>query len=739
MHKFAEQILFGTRLEDKLIACHPSAPSTSFKGLSTVPDAPGRPRELMFHQGERRPFPKPAQLDRDENRGAVFHFFANHELLALELMALCLLRFPDTPLSFRQGLVRAMQEEQAHLQSYIQRMRELGVEFGTLPSNNYFWTTLSQVSSPLGFVAGMSLTFEQANLDFSLHFTKLFAQVGDQVSSEVMQKVYKDEIGHVRFGYTWFDRWNPEKADPWVHYQENLPYPLTPQRAKGRPFSVEARQLAGLPDSFIQNLNLYSHSRGRPARVFWFDGACEASLAHGPSYCATQAQDMLTGDFSLLPTFLAKADDIVVTPSAPSATVLSQWQDIGINLPHYLVASPIHPEGLDKELTRFKAEAFEPWGWSYRASQFFGPHAFGLQKPEVDWPPLSNQQILALRPLYSKTFGIEMLNSYMASQSKTHQPGLCSADLIGKVVTSLEVLNQCRHKDEWQSFSYIVVKAPWGTSGQSMKRIARNTPLNSNQQGWIERVLNVQGAVIVEPWLDRQVDLSFQIEVTSEYGDDQTDDSKPRPIIKLLDYTRMLTDHRGQYRGHRLGMRLSDLPTKLHQAFHDSQSGTSMLEHLKQAASLVGKALAERGYRGPAGIDAMIYQNQTGKLFLKPIVEVNPRYTMGRIALELESRVAAGHSAIWLHTSRKQLQNELQLSAEDWLKQLQEKLPLRMRTQIDGPSFIEQGVIPTVDTSLVKQFLAVLIVGPLHAINSLTGIFVVQHFRGAATGKGMDD
>jgi hypothetical protein len=46
------------------------------------------------------------------------------------------------------------------------------------------------------------------------------------------------------------------------------------------------------------------------------------------------------------------------------------------------------------------------------------------------------------------------------------------------------------------------------------------------------------------------------------------------------------------------------------------------------------------GYVGPVGIDAMVYRRSNGSLALKPVVEVNVRMTMGRVALELQKRPA---------------------------------------------------------------------------------------------------
>jgi hypothetical protein len=49
---------------------------------------------------------------------------------------------------------------------------------------------------------------------------------------------------------------------------------------------------------------------------------------------------------------------------------------------------------------------------------------------------------------------------------------------------------------------------------------------------------------------------------------------------------------------------------------------------------VVGEAMHKRGFRGPAGIDAMVVKSPDG-LRLLPVLEVNPRYTMGRAALQI--------------------------------------------------------------------------------------------------------
>ena len=79
-------------------------------------------------------------LENEYARGQLLHFLANHELLATELMALVLLKFPEAPRAFRQGILVTLQEEQEHTRMYMRRMKECGVELGSHPLK---WSVLA--------------------------------------------------------------------------------------------------------------------------------------------------------------------------------------------------------------------------------------------------------------------------------------------------------------------------------------------------------------------------------------------------------------------------------------------------------------------------------------------------------------------------------------------------------------------------------------------------------------------
>ncbi len=161
---FAERILFGNTLEDKLCPLDQYQDEAPGRALE-VPAAPGRPAALaldQYHQRQRVRFAELRHFHTEKERGLVLHFFANHELLALELLALALLRFPTAPDKFRRGLVQILKDEQEHVRLYLERLAQVGVEFGQIPVSDFFWRAIAPSPSPLDFVARLSLTLEQA-------------------------------------------------------------------------------------------------------------------------------------------------------------------------------------------------------------------------------------------------------------------------------------------------------------------------------------------------------------------------------------------------------------------------------------------------------------------------------------------------------------------------------------------------------------------------------------------------
>ena len=194
----AEQLLHANSIEKKLWMPK-GILKESISTPSLLPNEPGRPPLVQFGKG-RIPFPSSASMAEDRNRGIALLFFANHELLAIELMSLFILRFPNTPWKLRRGVMHIISEEQEHLHQYLQRAKELGVQVGDVPVNRFFWDSLHNMRTPEEFLSAMSLTFEQANLDHCVYYQRVFSQHQDHKSAQIMASIYQDELRHVRHG-----------------------------------------------------------------------------------------------------------------------------------------------------------------------------------------------------------------------------------------------------------------------------------------------------------------------------------------------------------------------------------------------------------------------------------------------------------------------------------------------------------------------------------------------------------
>jgi uncharacterized ferritin-like protein (DUF455 family) len=198
--------------------------------------------------------PRPQALADPARRAVAHHIMANHELQALEVMAFILRAFPEAPPPFRLGMAQIMADEQRHTRLHIDRLRELGMRFGDIPVNGYFWKKAQLFNSLLDSLAGLPLTFEGRNLDHTVEFEDYFLAAGDSRSAGIMRAIHRDEIRHVAFGIHWLRVLKPPELTDWEAYEQHLVWPLRPGKARGDRFQREAREAAGLSADFIDRL-----------------------------------------------------------------------------------------------------------------------------------------------------------------------------------------------------------------------------------------------------------------------------------------------------------------------------------------------------------------------------------------------------------------------------------------------------------------------------------------------------
>lgn len=253
---YAREILLGETLESKLTL--ETIQWDEWKEFK-LPSTPGRAGALRFSDQQMK-FPKAAHLNDAEKKAMALHSFANHELLAMEMMAAALLIYPhktEEDIRFKKGIVTALKDEQKHLQLYIKRLNELGYQFGDFPLNDFFWRQMEKLESPSQYLSVMALTFESANLDFAQFYRDLFKKYGDDRTAQIMDIVLEDEISHVAFGAHWMKNWRRDQS-LWEYYRSSLPWPVTPARSKGIDYDRDLHLKAIGDNDFVEKLSEYN-------------------------------------------------------------------------------------------------------------------------------------------------------------------------------------------------------------------------------------------------------------------------------------------------------------------------------------------------------------------------------------------------------------------------------------------------------------------------------------------------
>ncbi len=544
---------------------------------------------------------------QEESRGVLLHFFANHELLAAELMALALLKFPDAPAAFRQGLANTLREEQIHTKWYINRMHQCGVQFGQYPVNRFFWDAVSTMECPLDYVSRLSLTFEQANLDYAHHYSKVLKEAGDSKSAAILERIYHDEISHVGYGLHWFRKWKNQDESDWTALQKRLIFPLSPSRAKGNriEFNTKGRTDAGFTEEYIRELTIFERSNGRTPNVFYFNPDAENRIARYPEvYHPNSRVTSIIEDLEILPAFLARRDDVLLLRKPPSFEHRERLHAAGFVLPEI---EPLGPDGkLDASglLIERKVDQLCPWARSPDLPTLFSK----LRRSESDagWKDSD-------RPLFSKESQVTNLQKWMGPS----YPVQNADDLIEASQKLIE-----------EGWTEGIIKRPFSTAGSGMQRLSLDN-LEKFKGAKMNSGNSHEGGILLEPAHQRVLD--FSIQYTLEKGQ-----------LRLNGFVEQIIFDFGRYGG--------SLSFPKFCSGFSPEIARFIMEHAVPVYEIFSPFTndllnwaIQHGYEGPLGVDAYLYLDQKGAMKLRAACEINTRFTMGRVAMGLQRQVAPNH------------------------------------------------------------------------------------------------
>ncbi len=168
-----------------------------------------------------------------------------------------------------------------------------------------------------------------------------------------------------------------------------------------------------------------------------------------------------------------------------------------------------------------------------------------------------------------------------------------------------------------------VVKAEFGMSGR--ERQVGQGPLTTPATNWITRRLAADGVVFFEPWVDRLDEVGILFDIPTQ-GD---------PV--LVGVAPMIITPGGHYRGSWFAS-----PSDKEVWWTDAVA----------IATQAARELQARGYVGPLGIDAMQYRLPDGTTGVRPLQDINARWTIGRLAWHWRQRLPDATCGYWWHGPR---------------------------------------------------------------------------------------
>ncbi len=321
-------------------------------------------------------------------------------------------------------------------------------------------------------------------------------------------------------------------------------------------------------------------------------------------------------DLGILPMYLASTNDWVLLHNLPSNEFLSKLEKDGFQLPSFKEI-----DVLLKDTMAGNDDFCEvrPWGWS--------PAFIHKTRSLIDRCSSSFKEDTTRflcrdeRQFYSRHFSLVVLKEVLENVNLNYLISEDELPIVCHSVDEIEVL----HRKNKQS----VLKAPWSSSGRGVN-ILRLPELNDSVRNRTNGVINSQGSIMYEPFLNKLIDFSFQFKI---------DDNQ----VHYLGLTFFNTDKKGQYKGHYLqnnpiGIESENYKfVKLYECQISEQLNTIL------SNKLLGK------YIGYLGIDAMLVTIDNN-LKIQPCVEINLRYNMGVLAMKIAEKIGQQYQQFKIST-----------------------------------------------------------------------------------------
>ena len=347
-----------------------------------------------------------------------------------------------------------------------------------------------------------------------------------------------------------------------------------------------------------------------------FNPGCELEVANGSRYFhLPKNPSMLEDDLAVIPMYLSQHGDYVVVKSLPDCNFLSFWRN-------YYDASFVTADSHDS-LPKNAVDGFVPWGISPRAWNIAEKFRDSFSQEFVSGEGFGFHDVQKM--LFNRTSSASLFRAFISKSSYPDiYPNLSHIPLIAGTEDEAYAYFDFAFKQ----FGGTVFKALYGSSGRGV-RIFRRNQLSDNIRQWTGFVIKSQGGVECEPLYNKLRDFSVHFDIVDH-----------KPVFR--GFSRFTTSENGLYRCSKV-KKFSEIE------LFPKETADDLVNTL---SSCLVKSIYCSCYSGPLGVDCMIYSETGGELKINPCVEINCRYTMGRLALDLEHLVSSESDAE-LYVSQK--------------------------------------------------------------------------------------
>ena len=200
------------------------------------------------------------KLSTETGRACFLHAVAHIEFNAINLALDAAYRFSGMPLQYYRDWVSVAADEARHHALVVDRVRELGSDYGDFPAHDGLWDIARRTAGSLmDRMAMVPCVLEARGLDVTPAMVDRLRQVNEHVGADILALILREEVGHVGIGVRWFFEACRERGLEPIDTYTGLYREYMPGRRQG-PFNETDRRAAGFTDEWMAALRRLNES-----------------------------------------------------------------------------------------------------------------------------------------------------------------------------------------------------------------------------------------------------------------------------------------------------------------------------------------------------------------------------------------------------------------------------------------------------------------------------------------------